>query len=247
MEQDNSCILLSLVLSVLTLAGCEQTGRRMSEPAVQPQIVTECIAGYHQEGRDSYITQQTHAFNPSVHYLRIVANEPTGRYTFVLHEDTFLTVNEPTAFLSGLPASFVNEPLAVALFYAFSAGAELLDTDAMEAADILKLEGQWYEPFHVNTQNDISITLYRNPDTTRIERVQVDAGPEVQWLLQNYNFRYSLNLDDMVPRKIDVFDIRRGLASKRLMIEFEYKSVQKQQAQALSVQKFAETQFSSAN
>lgn len=235
--------LLTLTGGILILTGCRQTVHMQQEPVYRSGIVTACIAGYFQKDDAPYITQQQHLFAPKAHYLKITASEPTGDYVFTLSKGNFKSTKQKTPFLSGLPASFMNEQLATALFYSFTAGAGLLDTAQFTTADNVKIEGQWYQPLIPPSFNgNTAVCLLRNINTKRIELAQLsqaqmidsDPTPEAiactivgqkKWLLRSYNLRYNSELGVLVPMKIDVFDIQKGLASKRLIIQFEYTSV----------------------
>ena len=89
-----------------------------------------------------------------------------------------------------------------------------------------------------SNKDDLQVTLLKNRETNRIELVQLqDAASETLWLVQSYNLRYSKELDTLVPMKIDVFDIRDGIASKKLIIQFDYKSILKNQVQGIPAEK----------
>lgn len=224
---------LILIVSLLTI-GCQQgsgPSPQTPEDTGKGLIVAECIAGYYQQDQAPYLTQQSHAFNPNAGYLQITASEPTGTYTFTLNKNQFSAAKEPTAFLSGLPASFVNQQLAVAIYYSFAAGAGLLDTTKLLPSDNVKIEGQWYQSLTPSLFGHNTIRLYRNINTERIELVELlpsgsnDPKTGYKWLIRNYNLRYSRELKTLVPMKIDVFDTAKGVASKQLVIQFEYKQI----------------------
>lgn len=239
----------ALTLSILTLTGgCRQVSRPAQKspiPTVKAAVSAECIAEYFRKDEAPYITEQRHRFDSASGYLQIIAAEPTGNYTFTLMKKQFKEAKQKTPFLSELPASFVNQPLAIALFYSFTAGAGLLDTSRFTVSETVKIEGRWYQPLTPPPfSDDVIIRLLKNVNTNRIELVELsqtrivdsDSQPEAiadatilqkKWLLQNYNFMYSKELDTLVPRAIDIFDIQKGLASKQLIIRFEYKNIVK--------------------
>lgn len=226
-----SPLALILAFSVLS-GGCQRTSRPQSvsktKSDIAPLVNADCVVSYFQKDSAPYITQQQHSFNPSPRFLEITATEPTGVYTFTLIKEQFTAAKQPTAFLSGLPASFVNKMLATAVFYSFCSGSGILDTTAWATDEATRIEGQWYTPIRVPAGTGLEITLYRNGNQNRVELVEItDAASQDKWLLQSYNLIYSKELDTLVPRKIDVFDIQDGLASKRLMIQFELKNIRK--------------------
>ena len=237
MKYSKKRIQIALVPALLVLiGGCGQVSQQPQQQPTQEistqtaSIIADCVVNYFQKDGIPYITQQQHRFDPEIGYLQIVANEPTGQYKFTLDKDSFTSPEELTPFLSGLPASFVNQPLTTALFYSFTAGAGLLDTTSFETQETMKIEGQWYEPMQVDVNNaGIQVTTLRNKGTNQTDLIKLqDTEHETQWLIKSYNLRYSKELDSLVPMKIDLFDIRSGLASKQLVIQIDYKGILKQ-------------------
>lgn len=229
MNHSKSFIPLALLVFSLVFGGC-QTSRSQTQdetlPDITPRIIADCVVSYFQIDSAPYITQQQHAFDPSSRSLKITAVEPAGTFTFALTNDQFVAAKQLTPYLSGLPASFVNQPLATAVFYSFSAGAGILDTTQWTTAEAVKIEGKWYNPIQIPTQNGTDVTLYWSAAQERVELVKIaDQATQSLWLLQSYNLIYSKEADTLIPRKIDVFDIENGLASKRLLIQVDYKSI----------------------
>ena len=249
MKYSKNSTLTALLSALLLLGGCGQVLQQQQPPQEMPvqtaSVIADCVVNYFQKDNAPYITQQQHGFNPETGYLQIVAKEPTGQYKFTLNKGNFNSTKQLTPFLSGLSASFVNQSLATALFYSFTAGAGLLNTAGFETQEAVKIEGQWYQPSLPPRQSgNAMISLLKNLDTNRFELVELsqtqmkDSSPELEvitdtvtiqkkWLLRNYNYRYSKELDTLVPMKIDIFDIRNGLASKQLIIQIDYKSILK--------------------
>ena len=105
----------------------------------------------------------------------------------------------------------------------------------MASAENVKIEGRWYTPLTPEWPGEIKLTLLQSLDTKRIELVRLeDVQAGLTWLIRAYNIRYSKELSKRLPRMIDVYDIRNGVASKELMIRFDYKDIQKVQKQEVS-------------
>jgi hypothetical protein len=117
--------------------------------------------------------------------------------------------------------------LATGLYYSFCAGSGLLDAAKMTTLENVKLEGRWYQPLSADAfgMNDQSVIVYRALDTDRIELVKLQNADGSIWLFRSYNLRYSKHLDRKIPRGIDVFDIREGLASKQYVAQFQYEDI----------------------
>ena len=236
MKHSKKSIRIGILLALLVLVGgCGQVSQQQQQQTTQEiptqtaSIVADCIVNYFQKDGIPYITQQQHRFDPKTGYLQIAAIEPSGLYQFTLNKDSFSSSRQLTPFLSGLPASFVNEQLATAVSYSFTTGAGLLDTAQFETLEMKKIEGQWYQPMQAANNTEIQITVLRNKGTNQADLVKLqDTEHEIQWLIKSYNLRYSKELDTLVPMKIDLFDIRNGLASKQLIIQIDYKGILKQ-------------------
>ncbi len=240
-----------LILSFI-LSGCGDVSSRPTTAVKSDASITaDCVVSYFRQGQAPYMTEQEHRFNPASGYLKIIANEPDSRYAFTLKKDKFSQSGKLTEFLSGLPAEFVSQPLATAVFYSFAAGAELLSTESLVAGEMIKLEGQWYEPMQAAwPKQDIQVILLKNTATNRIDSVgitqykdglsfeevqtNVSDAIEQRWLARSYNLRYNSDLNTLAPRTIDIFDINDGIASKKRIIMFEYKTVQKTNQAAIS-------------
>ncbi|MCI0499019.1 MAG: hypothetical protein L0Y36_04990 [Planctomycetales bacterium] len=206
--------------------GCAQPSQSQQDAAapVEPVLMADCIAQYHKANGSAYMTRQQHSFNPGEGYFQMTAQEPTGKQQYTLVREQFTESSPKTAVLSDMPESFCTPMLAAALYYSFCAGGGLLDTASLVSEENVKLEGQWYQPLKTTWPNgSITITLLRSLDSNRTELIHIeDSAKGLVWLLKNYNPRYSKELEKNIPRKIDVFDIRDGVASKELMIQFEY-------------------------
>ncbi len=222
-----------VLLSLLIIAGgCQQTVQPIRQEqgiSVKTAITADCIVSYFQQGKAPYITQQKHHFNPSAGYLGITAQEPTGYYKYTLLKDKFNSTKQNTGILSVQNASFVNQNLATCIFYSFLAGSNVLDVSSFISEANIKIEGQWYTPIQtIWPHGNLQITLLKNYDENIIDRVEIkDETSNIRWITKCYNFRYSKDLDVSAPRMVDVFDIHNGIASKELIMQFDYKSILK--------------------
>ncbi len=234
-------IILMLSLSLM-FSGCGNT-TQTSQPTITADsaITTDCIVSYFRQGKAPYITSQQYQFDPTDETLLVTANEPASDYTFTLTKKGFTQSKDLTEFLSALPAGFVNQPLAEAIYFGFLAASNVLDTDSLVSGENMKLEGQWFQPLQADwPQADTRIILMKNTSTNRIDTVGItqfdsasitenneESAPiKTRWLVKGYNFRYNEDLGTLVPRKIDIFDIQNGIASKELIIQIEYRTVQ---------------------
>ena len=231
-----------LLFSSVIFLGCGQSGEQKQESlsAVELALTADCIAQYHKTNGSAYLTQQQHSFNPTSGYFRMAAKEPTGNLHYTLLQNQYNeSSKQKTHPLSDMPANFCTNALAAAIYYGFCAGGELLDTASLIAGENIKLEGRWYQPLETDwPKGSIAVKLLRSVETNHIELVQVeDFDNGLTWLLRSYNIRYCKELDKNLPMKIDVCDIRDGIASKELMIQFEYTDIKIAQIPGISADK----------
>jgi len=223
-------IVIAVALNV-TLTGCHrQTQQEGPDEVISTQalIETDCIVHYYKSNGSAYITRQRHGFNPEAGFFEAFSTEPTGKVQCSLIREIYQSSDEERKPLSDLPNSFWNRNLAIALFYSFCAGGELLDTASMTAGDPVKIEGQWYKPFKTAWPADVDVTVLQSLDLARVERVELtDPKDDVAWMMSCYNRRYSGELEKSVPRTIDIYNIENGVASKELMIRFDYEDIRK--------------------
>ena len=231
-----SLLIASMAVVGILFTGCSQSQQEtQDEPvAVTAAITTDCIVHYYKTNASAYMTRQQHGYNPSAGFFQAVSTEPTGTVQCSLLKDNYDSSGQKQQTLSDLPATFWSKNLAIAVYYSFCAGGGLLEIESMIPAANIKIEGQWYTPLKPQWPSDITLTLLQSLDTKRIELVQLEDTKEgLSWLVRNYNLRYSKELSVRVPRMIDVFDTRNGVASKELMVRFDYKDIQEVQTQEI--------------
>ena len=234
MKRSVSLLIASIIVVGLLFAGCSQNQQKtQDEPvSVEATITTDCIVHYYKTNAAAYITRQQHGYNPSVGFFQAVSTEPTGTVQCSLLKDDYDSSDPKQQTLSDLPDSFWSKNLAVAVFYSFCAGGGLLETESMVPAANIKIEGRWYKPLKPEWPGGVELTLLQSLDTKQIELVRLeDTQAGLAWLIRSYNLRYSKELSKRLPRMIDVFDIRNGIASKELMVRFDYKDIQKVRTQ----------------
>ena len=234
MKHSVSLLIALSVAAVLFLTGCSQSQQAIQDESVDgvATITADCIVHYYKSNASAYITRQQHGYNPSAGFFQAVSTEPGGTVQCSLLKENYESTGLEQPRLSDLPNSFGTKNLAMAVFYSFCAGGGLLDTGSMAAAENIKIEGRWYTPLTPQWPSDVKLTLLRSLETKRIEKVLLEDEQEgLSWWIDNYNLRYSKEISRRLPRMIDVFDIRNGIASKELMIRFDYKDIKSAQTQ----------------
>lgn len=225
---NHSFLKLVVPIAAIVLAGCTQVQTPAADPGESHlTLAAECVVNYYRVDGSAYATQQKHRFVPATGQLQVRAEEPTGTFEYTLQQDQFVASQKSTDALSDLPESFSNPELATLVFYSICAGGALLDTANMPAEEPIKIQGQWYIPLKPAWPiGDRSVTLFQNQTSGQIELIQIsDAAQEIVWLARSYNLRYNSDLEKRLPRSIDIFDIQGGIASKKLMVQFQYKDI----------------------
>ena len=209
------------------LAGCQMPAKRGTddlEVLRKDCIETRCVVAYY-TGTTPYWTESRQRFCPSSLLFEAWGAEPEGVYQAAYSRGQFSASGLDRPAIKALPAGLMNAPLAELTYYSFTAGAGF-EPERMTAADTARIEGQRYEAFEVKGGAGRTVTLYRNPDGGHYELVRVADGKGLDWLARSYNPRYSSRFNRAIPRKIDIFDIQQGIASKKLLIQFDYIDVQ---------------------
>ena len=228
----HSTVLLFVSTAVLTLifTGCDSQSRHQQvEPvSARAAIGADCVAHYFKSNASAYITSQQHGFNPQTGFFQAASTEPVGTVECTLTQDVFSSSGPKGELLSDVPVSFWDKNLATVLFYGFCAGGDLLDAGALTPGENIKVQGQWYKSFKPGWPVDVEVMALQSLDSSRVELVElIDAQNGLWWLVQCYNYRFSKELKTQVPRTIDVYDVRNGIASKELMVRFDYKAIRK--------------------
>lgn len=217
-----------VTVAALLLAGCgalERPDANAEKPDCQHCIKTRSIVTYH-ENDSSYWTEQQQRFCPATVVFAASGSEPEGAWRGTLSEGRFATSGLDGSFMQSLPFGLMDAVLAEMLYYSFTAGANF-EPEAVTPLEPASIEGRRYASFRVDRQDaGHTVTLYRDVATGRIELVRLAAGDGRIWQAQSYNLRYNPRFERMMPRKVDIFDIRRGIAAKKLLVEFDYIDVQ---------------------
>ena len=233
MRDSTVFLIVSTAFLNLIFTGCSRPAQPADQrhsiaaaPAVKAAIETDCVVRYYKSNASAYLTRQQHRYNPRTGYFEATAKEPTGIVRCSLERGVFTSSEQKKELLSDLPGSFFNKDLALILFYGFCAGGDLLDTASMTAAGNVRIEGRWYDSFRPAWPTDCDVTVLRSIDSRRVELVKLaDVKNDLNWLVRCYNYRYSRELEKRIPRTIDLYNIADGVASKALMIRFDYKEI----------------------
>ncbi|MHC5191015.1 MAG: hypothetical protein ACYSOP_02355 [Planctomycetota bacterium] len=228
-----------VVLAGFLSVGCRQIQQNSpgESVAVEPSITADCIVQYFKANASAYITHQEHRFNPSEKFFQAVSTEPIGIVQCSLHGDVFTSSGLKSKPLSDLPSSFWTRNLAAAVFYGFCGAGGLIETEAMASGDTIKIEGRWFRPLTPEWSGGPKLKLLYALDSKQVELVFLeDAQNGLTWLVRGYNLRFDKELSTRLPRTIDVYDIRDGIASKELMIRFDYQDIQKAQTKSDPIQ-----------
>lgn len=234
MNRLNQVFFFTLV-GCIVLSGCtRQNKESQAEVSLEKSgpseetFLTNCIAAqavvsYFLPKERTYLTDQQHLFCPDSKSLLIHSREPEGTFTWTLTGGQYS--HSPSR--AGSQTAYWEEPQLLAVYAGFLYGSGLLSADNLAAGSPVNLEGQRYIPMAIEIPgNGIQAYLYRNQDTQAIDRILVHhPSDKPAWMAKCYNWSYYSPKGLLIPRKIDIFDITDGLASKRLIIQIDYKKV----------------------
>jgi hypothetical protein len=218
----------AVMIASISLAGCGHTAEYGTDEIVVQRsgcIDTRCVAAY-QQGKAPYWTVQQQHFCPQSVLFEAWGTEPEGAYRCTYTKGQFSAAGLDGAAMKSLPAGLMNAPLAELVYYSFTSGAGFEPAE-MSVKESARIEGQQYEAFQISSGSaGRTIMLYKNAVSGNIELVRVADGEALDWMARSYNPRYHDRFKRMIPRRIDVFDIWQGIASKKLLIQFDYIDVQ---------------------
>lgn len=216
-----------MVAAAVLIAGCSTVKPEQSEQTAFKRencIETRCVVTYHQAA--PYWTEQHQRFCPQSQFMEAWGTEPEGTWCCTYENGQYSKSGLARPFMKSLPAGLMNAELAALLYTSFTLGSGF-EPLSMTPGPVVGIEGRQYESFQLAARVDSpTITAYRNRVSGRIELVRLTDGKEIDWLAQSYNLRFHARLNRMIPRKIDIFDIRDGIPSKKLLIEFDYIDIQ---------------------
>lgn len=222
------CAALFAFIGLLLPAGC--TG-----PAAQPSDVTsagvnkncvdaQTVVHYFLAGQRHYFTEQQHIFCPDQKSLLIASHEPQGRFEWLLQGGRYSAGKAPE---KPDPAdAYWNRALVSASYYLMTVGGEFLPAPDATNPDPVKIEGQYYLELNPKAPGLSSLRLYRNQANGKVDLVQVEDKNGQLWMAKSYNWNYYAPTGKLIPRKIDFFDISKGISSKELKIRIDYSNVQ---------------------
>jgi len=211
-----------LFIASIAVCGCQSNQTPSAEQATsakQAHLKMTCHVNFYQ-GNSLYVTEQEHLFTPSSQSLQISSKEPSGRYIWSLQGEQY-SVKNPTT--SKTHEDLYNKAYLQAIYYGMMSSAQLLtDSHAVEE-ETVRIEGKWYIPYLL-TKQDAKIRLMKNKFNDRFEQVILQKDNQIYQVLC-YNLRFDKDLNNNLPRTIDIFDATDGLSSKKLLVKVQYDSV----------------------
>jgi hypothetical protein len=204
------------------LSGCNSSTKPVSDASKcsGPQIKGVCIASYSHQNASLYITEQSHLFCPGMKNLQIQSNEPEGRLLRQLNYNNYILSGSPE---SSIQDQHLDKMMSIAVFNSMAWAVELLPESVKSPNEAIKIEGQWYLPF-VITDAQITITLLKSNDTEKNSLVKIQDD-KTTLLAESYDYWFNKRLQKNIPHTIDVFDMTKGLSSKKLILQLQYTDV----------------------
>jgi hypothetical protein len=153
--------------------------------------------------------------------LQIISNEPQGKRVWHLDKGDFHVSDSGTIQDK---ECLYNKNLMEAILFGMASSAELLPNTQLTSGESVKVEGKWYILHQVSNKNT-QIELLQNKFNKRYELVTI-KDDQTCLQVHSYNYWYEKKLKKQIPRTIDVFDISKGMASKILIMQVEYLSIE---------------------
>lgn len=211
------------VICIIGATGCNTTPKTAQKKLIScsgVQVVGNCLVRSYQDDGTVYVTENRHSYCPDSLRLEILSDEPQGRKSWLLDQGNFSSSIKPNQDKKGL----FNKEIMQALLFGMSSSTETLSGEKMTAPDPVKVEGKWYD-LSKYTINGTTIELFQNKFNKRYELVTVKNN-DIYLQAYSYNLWYDKNLGRPIPRTVDIFDISRGFASKKLIMQVQYQYVE---------------------
>lgn len=218
-----------LVASCALMTGCAgPAAQKPDETAVTVSpdcIPAQAVVHYYLADERHYFTQQQHAFCPDRKALIITSEEPQGRFQWTLQDGQYsASANAPEK--PGPSDAYWNPALVGAAYCLMLYGGEFLMPTDSTTSEPVKIEGQYYLEINPQIRAMDSLRLYRNQTNGKTDLVLVTDNDGTNWMVKSYNWTYYAPTGKLIPRKLDFFDVSRGIASKKLTIRTDYAVVQ---------------------
>lgn len=212
----------SVMLSIAS--GCSMSGNNApatSSFCSETQITGTCLVRSYKDNAAVYVTQQQHFFCPASLNLEIISNEPQGKRVWHLNKSIFYVSDNGSQLDK---AGLYSKNMMEAILFGMASSTELLSGLQMTSGEPVKVEGQWYIPYQFSNQNT-KIELFRNNSNRRYDLATIRDG-QAYLQVHSYNYWYEKNIKRQIPRTIDIFDISKGVASKILVMQVDYLSIE---------------------
>jgi hypothetical protein len=234
--------LICPVAALLAVAGCHKAApQKPAEPVVKvltiPEfarpavealggekawsqtqaIIGECVVKlYKQDG--TYITSQLHAIYPWSDSIRIVDNEPQGRFEWRLFRDDWMLLSGSHSEARQLPQPLQSKYTAEAIWSLMAPPARIAELAQPSSATPVMINGVWYTPIKLEGKR----TYFQNRSTGVVDVFLIPTAVGNYIMARGYDYRAILDTMVVIPQKIEIFESNASAAPGRRIMEFTY-------------------------
>jgi hypothetical protein len=234
--------LISVVSVLCMVAGCHKAApQKPAEPVVkvltipefarpavdtlggekawsQTQAITgECVVKLYKQ--DSiYITSELHAVYPWSDSIRIVDNEPQGRFEWRLFRDDWMLLSGSHADAQQLPQPLQSKYTAEALWSLMAPPARIAELAQPSSAAPVMINGVWYMPIKLEGNR----TYFQNRSTGIVDMILIPTTGGSYILARGYDYRAILDTMVVIPQKVEIFESNASAVPGGRIMEFTY-------------------------
>ena len=229
---DESKVEVSVVVPEYASRAIDATGGRQAWIKAK-RLEFDCVVTFYKPDGSFHLTEHHYEIYPWSNSIRISAQEPQGKFVWLLSPDGFSAL-ERAKQVNDLLIAVENRHFSEAILDITTAPVRLLDESAnfTKRSKPVKMEGLWYYPIERTTpagnkQGDVKphwskVVFYQNRDSSLVDMlwfVAVAPANNKQGLLvRGYDYREVEKRGVCVPAKIEIFKTdAQGVSPKQLV------------------------------
>ena len=205
------------VVGMVGLAGCQENSKNeVSEPVGQNRaVVLDCIVEYYNPDGSRYVSEQTHKINFNDKILHVSANEPAGKFEWLLKDGVF-TVSRNSAMSATESITLCDENIAKGLLGLYIANVNNMGRSLAAAGGSVKIQGRRYQKL----TGSGNLTFCRNLDTSIIDTVLIGGIGKKHLMLRGYGYKEVKTVSGAIPTRIEIFRAGAGGADLKPLVRY---------------------------
>lgn len=192
----------------------------------------DCVATLYKPDGSYYLTEQHHEIYPWSNSIRILAEEPQGKFIWQLSMGQF-SVLEGAKQVDTLPIMAVSHYFAEAILDITTAPVRFVVDKSFaftKGPKPIKMEGQWYYPIERAKilVADVApywpkVIFWQNKGSSRVDMLWfVEVGEKKFFAFRGYDYRKVEKKGVSVPTKIEIFRTDAAGVLRERLVKIDY-------------------------